>query len=170
MKSKHQNFLAWRKSKGCAIDCKINLNLLFQEKEERKRFDAKWKDFIASDPDNTKAYRKRGNKLIYRSEQLIPTKRDNRLPLLMVFGNPATHSVEAGMFFSFNMERGQIYSCLMFTADLSFAIRFPIAGEDLGPHRAIIRGHQCCHLHGPQQEIREGTGQVSQTAGRTPDL
>ncbi len=35
MKSKHQNFLAWRKSKGCTIDCKISLNLLFEEKEER---------------------------------------------------------------------------------------------------------------------------------------
>ena len=101
MKSKHQNLLAWRKSKGCTIDCTINLNLLFEGTKERKRFDAKWKDFIASDPDNTKAYRKNGNKLIYRSEQLIPTKKDKRPPLLMVFGNPATHSVEAGMFFSF---------------------------------------------------------------------
>jgi hypothetical protein len=101
MKNNHQNFLAWRKSKGCTIDCTINLNSLFKEKEERKRFDAKWKEFIASDPDNTKAYRKKGNKLIYRSEQLIPTKKDKRPPLLMVFGNPATRSVEAGMFFSF---------------------------------------------------------------------
>ena len=101
MKNNHQNLLVWRKSKGCTIDCKINLNLLLEEKEERERFDAKWKDFIASDPDNTKVYKKRGNTIIYKSEQLIPTKQDNRPPLLMVFGNPATHSVEAGMFFSF---------------------------------------------------------------------
>ena len=101
MTNNHQNLLSWRKSKGCTIDCKINLNLLFEEEEEKKRFDAKWKVFLASDPDNTKIYKKRGDKLIYRSEQLIPTKKDNRPPLLMVFGNPATHSVEAGMFFSF---------------------------------------------------------------------
>jgi hypothetical protein len=101
MKNSHQNLLAWRKSKGCTIDCTINLNLLFEEKEERKKFDAKWKDFIASDPNNTKVYRKRGNEIIYRSEHLIPTRKNNRPPLLMVFGNPATHSVEAGMFFSF---------------------------------------------------------------------
>ena len=74
---------------------------MFEEKEERKRFDAKWKDFIASDPDNAKVYRKIGNKIIYRSEQLIPTKKNKRPPLLMVFGNPATHSVAKGMFFSF---------------------------------------------------------------------
>jgi hypothetical protein len=101
MKNNHQNLLVWLKSKGCTIDCKINLNLLFEEKEERKRFDVKWKDFIASDPDNAKVYRKIDNKIIYRSEQLIPTKKNKRPPLLMVFGNPATHSVEAGMFFAF---------------------------------------------------------------------
>ncbi len=33
--------------------------------------------------------------------QLIPTKTDKRPPLLLVLGNPATHSVESGMFFSF---------------------------------------------------------------------
>ena len=101
MENKHQNFHVWEKSKGCTIDCTINLNLLFEEKEERKRFDAKWKDFIASDPDNAKVYRKSGNKIIYRSEQLIPTKKNNCPPLLMIFGNPAARSVEAGMFFSF---------------------------------------------------------------------
>ena len=101
MKNNHQNLFVWRKAQGCTIDCEINLSLLFEEKQERKRFDAKWKDFIASDPDNARVYRKTGNKLFYRSEQLIPAKKDKRPPLLMVFGNPATHSVEAGMFFAF---------------------------------------------------------------------
>ena len=41
------------------------------------------------------------NLLKYKSEQLIPTKIDKRPPLLLVLGNPATHSVESGMFFSF---------------------------------------------------------------------
>ncbi len=31
MKNKHQNLLAWRKSKGCTIDFEISLNLLFKE-------------------------------------------------------------------------------------------------------------------------------------------
>jgi len=52
MKNNHQNLFVWRKSQGCTVDCKIDLSLLFEEKEERKRFDAKWKDFIASAPDN----------------------------------------------------------------------------------------------------------------------
>jgi hypothetical protein len=97
----HQEILTWRKSRSGTIDCEINLKLLFEEKEKRERFDANWKDFLASDPYNPRIYRKRGNKLIYRSEQLIPTKKDKRPPLLMVFGNPATRSVAKGMFFSF---------------------------------------------------------------------
>jgi hypothetical protein len=46
-------------------------------------------------------FKKSGNRLQYLSEQLIPKKRDDRLPLLLVLGNPASHSVANGMFFSF---------------------------------------------------------------------
>ena len=94
------NLLTWKKSKGCTIDCEIDLRVLFEGKDERARFDGKWKEFIASDHDNKKIFRKRNNKLIYRSEQLIPTKKNKCPPLFLVFGNPATHSVEKGMFFS----------------------------------------------------------------------
>ena len=94
------NLLTWKKTKGCTIDCEIDLGVVFEGKDERERFDGKWKEFIASDPDNKKVFRKRSNKLIYRSEQLIPTKKDERPPLFLIFGNPATHSVEKGMFFS----------------------------------------------------------------------
>jgi len=94
------NLLTWKKAKGCTIDCEIDLDVMFEGKDERERFDGKWKEFIASDPDNKKVFRKRSNKLIYTSEQLIPTKKDERPPLFLIFGNPATHSVEKGMFFS----------------------------------------------------------------------
>ena len=40
--------------------------------------------------------------LVYRTEQLVPEKKDKRPPLLLVFGNPASHSVQAGMFFAFD--------------------------------------------------------------------
>ena len=113
MKNKHQKLLSWRNAKDCTLNCEINLDRLFETKEERKRFNTKWKDFIASDPDNKKVYgasqgyarTRERNLLKYRSEQLIPTKTDKRPPLLLVLGNPATHSVEAGMFFSFEGDR-----------------------------------------------------------------
>jgi len=80
------NLLTWKKTKGCTIDCEIDLRVLFEGKDERERFDGKWKEFIASDHDNKKVFRKRNN--------------NKRPPLFLVFGNPATHSVEKGMFFS----------------------------------------------------------------------
>jgi hypothetical protein len=101
MKNKHQKILSWRKAKGCTLNCKINLDRLFETAKEREKFNEKWKDFIASDPDNKKVYKINGNILSYKSEQLIPTKTNQRPPLLLVLGNPATHSVESGMFFSF---------------------------------------------------------------------
>ena len=84
---------------GCTIGCEIDLTLLYERKGERKRFEEKWAAFLASDPGNTKVFSKRKNKLIYRSEHLIPERKDKRPPLFLVFGNPATHSVERGMFF-----------------------------------------------------------------------
>ena len=56
---------------------------------------------MASDPANPEIYRLDGDKLIYTTEELIPEKTDHRPPLLLVLGNPASHSVKAGMFFSF---------------------------------------------------------------------
>jgi hypothetical protein len=103
--NKHQNLFSWHKSKGCNIDCKINLDELFETHHERKNFDAKWKDFIASTHYNQKVYSKKGNLLKYKSEQLIPAKKDKRPPLLLVFGNPATHSIVNEMFFSFEGDK-----------------------------------------------------------------
>ncbi|MBW2607055.1 MAG: hypothetical protein JRD05_05400 [Deltaproteobacteria bacterium] len=101
MKNIHQKLLSWYKAKGCTLNFKINLDRLFETVKERERFDAKWKDFIDSDPDNKKVYKINGDILSYKSEQLIPTKTNQRSPLLLVLGNPATHSAESGMFFSF---------------------------------------------------------------------
>ncbi|MEA3417371.1 MAG: hypothetical protein U9R02_14725 [Thermodesulfobacteriota bacterium] len=97
--------IKFKKQKGCTIDCTIDLDLLFETKDEIKKFNGKWKDFIASDPDNKKVYKKKGAVLKYKSEQLIPIKKDKRPSLLLILGNPATHSVESEMFFSFEGDR-----------------------------------------------------------------
>jgi hypothetical protein len=99
---KPQSTLTYRKTKiPIQLDCNLNLNKLFQTSDERDRFDRKWCDFLDSDPYNRQVYKRSGDVLFYRTEQLISAKRDHRPPLLLVFGNPATHSVEAGMFFAF---------------------------------------------------------------------
>lgn len=83
----------------------IDLDLLLPSQTERKRFDEKWEDFLVSDDSNRKIYKLRGNSLSYESEQLIPVETDLRPPLLLLLGNPASHSVHAGMFFAFEGHR-----------------------------------------------------------------
>ena len=98
---KQKKLLIYEKQNDWQIECSISLAELFPTANEKKRFKAKWKDFINSDPSNEEIYDLKDDKLSYKSEQLIPSKKDQRPPLLLVFGNPASHSVKSGMFFSF---------------------------------------------------------------------
>lgn len=79
----------------------INLKALYQDDDERKKFENRWKDFFISDKDNKNVFTKTDDTLTYLSESFIPTKIDNRPSLLLLFGNPATHSVISKSYFSY---------------------------------------------------------------------
>jgi len=87
--------------KPIQLRCSIDLNELLPTENERNKFYTKWDAFLTSDPNNSDIYDLNDNQLTYISEQIVPTKEDNRPPLLLVLGNPASHSVKSGMFFSF---------------------------------------------------------------------
>ena len=99
------SILSYQQTDSIRLLCEINLKKLLRSPKERNRFDKNWNDFLKSDPCNKKIFELKGNQLKYQSEQLIPTKLDNRPPLLLVLGNPASHSVKAGMFFSFEGDK-----------------------------------------------------------------
>ena len=82
------------------LECTLDLSKIYSSPKEREAFKTRYRVFRDSDPDNRHVYRLKGNRLIFESEQLIPSKRINRPSLLLVFGNPASHSVKEGMFFS----------------------------------------------------------------------
>jgi len=88
--------LSYRQTDPIRLLCEIDLNNLFPDSKERNRFDKNWEAFLESDKCNKQIFKLRGNRLIYHSEHLIPTKKGKRPPLLLVFGNPASHSVAAG--------------------------------------------------------------------------
>ena len=98
---KPKPLLTYKLPNPVRMDFAVNLNALLPTPSESKNFDRKWKNFVASDDANRNIYQKRGNLLTYQSEQLIPSKKDSRPGLLLVFGNPASHSVQSGMFFAF---------------------------------------------------------------------
>jgi hypothetical protein len=97
--------ITYRTPKPGKLDCSIDLTKLLPTGSERKNFDDKWSSFIESDDANKDIFERKGNHLFYKSEQLIPSKRDHRPALLLVFGNPASHSVKSGMFFAFKGNR-----------------------------------------------------------------
>jgi len=95
------SLLKYEAKESVKLCCKIYLDKLLQTQTERRNFDEKWASFIASDKTNKKIFKLRKDTLEYESEQFIPIKTDKRPPLLLVLGNPASHSVKEGMFFSF---------------------------------------------------------------------
>jgi len=88
------------KSRG-RLECTVDLSALYPSKSQFEEFKKRYHEFRRCDKSTLAVYERKDNKLTYQSEQLIPTKRDRRPPLLLVFGNPASHSVQSGMFFAF---------------------------------------------------------------------
>lgn len=96
-----RKLFTYRISKPGQLECSIDLTGLLPTETERKSFDDKWHIFIKSDNANKNIYERKGDHLIYQSEQLVPSRKDHRPALLLVFGNPASNSVKSGMFFAF---------------------------------------------------------------------
>jgi hypothetical protein len=99
--TKSNKLLTCRQTNSIKLECEIDLDLLFDTCKEKKQFEKKWDGFLESNPHNSKIFKKTGNRLYYQSEQLVPKKEDDKPPLLLVLGNPASQSVASGMFFSF---------------------------------------------------------------------
>lgn len=97
-----ESLLASRETQPGVLECRVNLGLLYPDQFERSAFENRWPHFVASDPDHAHVFwREGGDCLVYRSEALIPVITDGRPPVLLLLGNPASHSIASGMFFAF---------------------------------------------------------------------
>ena len=101
VKNKRDRLLTYKQSKYPAhLYCLISLSELLPTKDEMEKFDARYTSFLDSDAHNRRIYELKQGTLFYTTEQLIPGKTDDRPPVLLIFGNPASHSIQNGMFFS----------------------------------------------------------------------
>jgi hypothetical protein len=100
-----ESIISYQQKDSVKLLCEIDLKNLLPATKQRERFNKKWKDFLESDSCNNEIFELKGDLLKYQSEQLIPSKPDDRPPLLLVLGNPASHSVKEGMFFSFEGDK-----------------------------------------------------------------
>jgi len=102
LKKKKDALFTYSQSKYPAhLDCEISLLELFPTQEDCENFSSRhYTSFLDSDAHNRCIYKLKRGTLFYTTEQLIPAKTDERPPLLLIFGNPASHSIQNGMFFS----------------------------------------------------------------------
>ena len=101
LKKKKDTLFTFRQSKYPAhLDCSISLSKLLPTRDEMEKFNSRYETFLRSDADNCYIYELKQGTLFYTTEQLIPAKTDDRRPVLLIFGNPASHSIQNGMFFS----------------------------------------------------------------------
>jgi len=101
VKNKRDSLLTYKQSKYPAhLDCSTSLSGLLPTRDEREKFNSRYKAFLDSDANNRCIYKLKHCTLFYTTEQLIPAKTDGRRPVLLIFGNPASHSIQNGMFFS----------------------------------------------------------------------
>jgi len=83
------------------LEVRLDLAMLYGEGKERQKFENNYAKFSDLEENAGIVKEKGENHLIYYSEQIIPQKRNDKPSVLLVFGNPASHSVTSGMFFSY---------------------------------------------------------------------
>jgi hypothetical protein len=95
-----ENLLTFQKLKPGIQQVTLNVKALYPEEGRRKTFEKKYLEFLNSASVHSRIFDYTGDSITYRTECIIPTKHDQRPPLLLVFGNPASHSVDSEMFFA----------------------------------------------------------------------
>jgi hypothetical protein len=100
--------IKYRENKGDIIQ---NVEIDLTEIPDQIRQDleskiTKYLKYIDTEHKNIFEYEE-GNKLVYKTEVLLPKVNKSRLNVLMVFGNPAIHSVRERMFFSYERTQSE---------------------------------------------------------------
>jgi hypothetical protein len=81
-------------------ECTLDLNGIYTN-EELKDFNGRWEQFIVSDEAISSLIKRNGNTFIYPHKSWIPSKKDKRPSILMLFGNSALHSLKDDIYFSY---------------------------------------------------------------------
>jgi hypothetical protein len=105
MRLQNGAILTYQKIDDVQIQCTLNLGALLSMPGQYENFLKNWPEFLRSHEHNKDVFSLTGESLLYSSEQLIPTKIDERPALMLVLGNPATQSIKSGMFFSYERDK-----------------------------------------------------------------
>ena len=79
----------------------IDLKRLYTQIHKLEAFHSRWDEFIKSDSTMRDVCYIEGDNLKYMTESFVSPKVDQRTPLLIMLGNPASHSVASGICFAY---------------------------------------------------------------------
>jgi hypothetical protein len=82
------------------IACTLNLDALYTPKE-LEAFNVRWAEFLNSDKNNALVLKRQGNIIIYPHKSWLPEEQNGRPSLMLLFGNPAPHSVLKDVYFAY---------------------------------------------------------------------
>jgi hypothetical protein len=98
------DFFKYRQIDDVILQCELDLRSFYQDDIHLKRFISKYESFRESHDPHNEIFQLKSNILSYKSEQLVPKQYNDKPFLLFVFGNPASHSIQSGMFFSYERD------------------------------------------------------------------
>lgn len=82
------------------VACTLNLEALYSP-GELEAFNKRWTEFLASDESNTLVLTRVGNVITYPHKSWLPAKDNGKPSLVLLFGNPAPHSVLKDIYFAY---------------------------------------------------------------------
>lgn len=83
------------------IDCTIHLDVLYPSQKDREAFDKRWVDFLSADEGHAQVLRYESDTITYPHKSWLPEKQNGKPALLLLFGNPAPHSVVKDVYFAY---------------------------------------------------------------------
>lgn len=132
-------------------ECELDLAALYPTPAARRAFHARFETFLHSDATHPQLFSLHADKLSYCTEVFVSPNRDDRPPLLLLLGNPASHSVAAGMCFSFEKDglEHRFWKLLAATGLLAFAEQAPPSAGPLEKNALRRRALWELNYHSP---------------------
>jgi hypothetical protein len=108
------------------IACALNLEALYNSKE-LEAFNRRWAEFLTSDESNALVLTREGNTITYPHKSWLPAEDNGKSSLMLLFGNPAPHSVLKDIYFAYE-GRGAEHRFWKVLRELGFTDLF---GDDI---------------------------------------
>ncbi len=83
------------------ITCTLDLAALYPGARALDAFNKRWTDFLEADEGHAQVLSREGNIITYPHKSWLPEKENGKPSLLLLFGNPAPHSVVKDIYFAY---------------------------------------------------------------------